>query len=175
MKTSFFLLLYLLLIFCYGCKQEDRNVSELKQFLGSEVYVPENILTNFSRDNKYHLIMYIDTNECMPCHLEKIKLFKYYKNDFEKYQTEIILIAEENDKKSQLLSLLRDMKIDYPLLFSPDHQFLERNRTIRSNSFCRTFVIDNDKKVIWIGNPILSAETIGRYREMMNLLIEVRE
>jgi hypothetical protein len=163
----------LFLFFLLSCRSVSETEKEMKQFLGSKVDLPDELVQRLSAKNDYYLIIYLETEDCIPCSLNNITLLDHYKDDFEKFNTGIALIIKENDDKEQIRDMFVEMKIKYPLFFDKDDYLLKNNPIISTNPLCHTFIIDRDMKVIWIGSPIANAKSIERYRELMFHIIKL--
>jgi hypothetical protein len=101
-----------------------------------------------------------------------VTLLDYYKEDFKRFNTGIVLVIKENDNKEQIKNLFAEMKIKYRLFFDRDDYLLENNPVISANPLCRTFIIDKNMKVIWIGSPVTNTKSIEGYRKMMEILMQ---
>ena len=157
-----------LLLFCLlSCHSVNETEKEMKLFLGSQVNFSDELVQQLSVENDYFLIIYLETEGCVPCSFKNLMLLDHYKDDFEKFNTGVVLIIKDNDNKEQIRTMFIEMKMKYPLFFDKDNRLLENNPIISTNSLCHTFIIDRDMKVIWIGSPIASTKSIKRYRELM--------
>lgn len=166
----------LCLIIFISCNKGHEIKSEIESFLGSTVVMTkdiENKIEEFFPEKKYFLLIYLENKECMPCKLEKVDMLKHYKSDFDKFYTGIALIIQDGDKKDErredVRFLLKEAGMDYPIIFDENDEFIKNNKAI-SNKLCRTFIVDKDKKVIWIGSPIQNEKSMTRYRRIMFLL-----
>lgn len=154
-----------------SCHSVSETEKEIKQFLGSTVVLPDELVQSLSEgQSTYHLVMYLDSADCVPCSLEKITTLNYYKDDFEKFNTDIVLVVEEDENQQFITDFFTEMKIPYSLFFDRDDYLLSHNPIISKNPLCHAFITDKDRKVIWVGYPHANAETLERYKKMMHLL-----
>jgi peroxiredoxin len=146
----------------------------MKRFLGSRVDLPESDVRNLPANNDYFLIIYLEEGECIPCALNKVTLLKQYKNDLDKFNIGVVLITKENENREDVINLFSNMSIEYPLLFDKDDYLFKNNPIISSNTSCRTFIIDKDMKVVFIGSPIENNESVERFRKTMTKLTKTK-
>jgi alkyl hydroperoxide reductase subunit AhpC len=145
-------------------------------FLGSTIDISQIFQQELSMTKMYFFIIYLETNECIPCSLQKVTLLDHYKGDFEKFNTQIILVTRDDEKKKEeIKKIFSDMNIRYPLFFDKDDYFVKQNPIILSTPNCKAFIIDKNNKVIWVGYPIETAQSIERYRKMMSLLLRIKK
>jgi hypothetical protein len=162
----------MLLFGLLSCRHVSEAEKEMKQFSGSKVDLPDGLIQLLSAENDYHLIIYLETEDCVPCSLNNVTLLDHYKDDFKKFNTGVALIIKENDDKEQIRDMFVEMKIKHPLFFDKDDYLLKNNPIIATNPLCHTFIVDRNMKVIRIGSPVANTKSIERYREMMKILHE---
>lgn len=171
MNWKYFILIVILF---FSCKEKRTIDPEIKAFLGSNVVVNSQlgkIVQGELSEKDYILLLYFKIDDCVPCSLDKVNLLKIYESDWEKFKTGILLVIQDNDKKDEILSLMNDLDIQYPVFFDVGNHFKESNRAVQ-HEIAQTFVMDKENKVIWIGSPIKNEQTLIRYRKMMNMLLE---
>ncbi|MDR0743657.1 MAG: hypothetical protein LBF05_04810 [Tannerella sp.] len=89
----YYLLTGLLLLGLYSCRPVSETVTEMKQFLGSKVYLPEELIQQFSgTSSNYHFVIYLEAANCVQCSLSKLTILNQYAEDFEKFNTDIVLV-----------------------------------------------------------------------------------
>lgn len=166
--------LILMIISSISCTNKNNNIDpKIKSFLGSTIIVTNDLnrkIQNYYSDKDYILLLYLATEDCAPCVLEKVKMLNAYSSDFKKFSTGILLIIQDGEKNEEISFIINDLEIDYPVIFDKNNKFIENNKSIQSK-ICQTFIMDKEYKVIWIGSPIQNKETLTRYYKMMNLLI----
>jgi hypothetical protein len=171
MKVNY-LLTGLLLFGFLSCRSVSEAEKEMKRFLGSKVDLPNTLVQQLPVENDFYLIIHLEAEDCIPCSLNKVTLLDYYKEDFKRFNTGIVLIIKEDDNKEQIKNLFAEMKIKHHLYFDRNDYLLENNPIISANPLCRTFIIDKNMKVIWIGSPITNTKSIEGYREMMEIIVQ---
>jgi hypothetical protein len=167
------LIALLLFISLYSCRSTGETEKEIKQFLNSKVDLPDKLVQQLHQTrSNYHLVVYLNAENCVPCSLSKFTTLNHYKDDFEKFNTDMVLIVDESEgkNKEQIEDFFSDMRIRNLLFFDEDNYLLDKNPIISTNHLCRAFIVDTSMKVIWIGYPHANAKSIERYREMMKIL-----
>lgn len=167
--------LILMIILTISCANKNNNINpEVKSFLNSKIIKTNDLdreIKNYYPDKDYILLLYLKTEDCAPCVLEKVNMLNAYISDFEKFKTGVLLMIQEGEKNEEISLIVDDLEIDYPIVFDKDNKFIESNKPIQ-NKICQTFIMDKEYKVIWIGSPIQNKETLTRYYKMMNLLMQ---
>jgi hypothetical protein len=172
MKMNIYYLLTGLLSLCtHSCRPVGETEKEMKQFLGSRVDLPDELVQQLSgASSDYHLVIYLEAADCVPCSLSKLTILNQYAEDFEKFNTDIVLVIDESENKKQIEESFAKIKIQHLLFFDKDGYLLNNNPVISANILCRSFITDTNMKVIWIGYPHANSKSIERYREMMKVL-----
>ncbi|MDR0743815.1 MAG: redoxin domain-containing protein [Tannerella sp.] len=169
----YYLLTGLLLLSLHSCRPVSETEKEMKRFLGSKVDLPEELVQQISgASSNYHLVIYLEAADCVPCSLSKLTILNQYAEDFEKFNTDIVLVIDESENKKQIEESFTGMKIEYLFFFDKDNYLLKNNPIISTNLLCRTFIIDKNMEVIWIGSPIANAKSIEGYRRMMEVIMQ---
>ncbi len=105
MKIHYLLINLLLLIGLSSCHSSSETEKEIKQFLNSKVDLPAELVQQlYNARSNYHLIIYLDAADCVPCSLSKFTILNHYKDDFEKFNTNIVLIVDKSENKKQIES-----------------------------------------------------------------------
>ncbi len=159
-----------ILFLCNACyhKAEDAD-KVLTEFLGSTIRFPgpmEDSLKNYSDKNL--LIIVIDSTDCTSCTLQNVDMLKLYKEKFIEFNTGILIIAQRKDKNVK--SILDNMGIDFPIFYD-DSEFILKNK-LMYNSLLHTFLINREKKVIWVGSPIRTENSWNLFCQMMKKIAE---
>lgn len=153
--------LLLLLFACNG--KNSKSFFLTKQWHNKEIIIPEwNLKAKFlGRDTlcrdyfqkKYKIVMYVDSTECAECRLQLYQWYKYiqeYKNLDYKLSFFIIVHAE-NPKIIDILSRQYDFK--YPI-FHDKGGVMNKLNSFSNNIDLPTFLLNEENKVLVIGNPI---------------------
>ena len=81
----------------FACQiPEKKQDSDIKSFLGSTLYIPQNMENEFNKyinSSEKLFVIIIESKDCHKCALNNINMLKYYDKDFSKYKTNILLIT----------------------------------------------------------------------------------
>lgn len=109
------------------------------------------------------VIYYLDSTQCTPCGLENILLWRKFKKELKKNDLNIIVIS--NDPR--IYPLAKDMGVEYPILLDTENVF--KTKYIRSEDFkLYTFVVDPNKNIIWIGNPLYDSQSWNMFNQFIS-------
>lgn len=164
--------LSLIIIFSlWGCSNNNKKnetAKGLKSLLGTKISLSQDMLANLP-GAKSHLFIYISEEDCVPCFIDKFSMFKVYEEDFKHFDTKLVFVVAGSDEEyiQEMFSEL--LNIDYTL-FPDNGDFKTNNQNLLSNPLCSNFVVNSDKKVIWLGSPIQDEKSYKRFKEMMTLI-----
>lgn len=162
MKTKLLHLSFILLLLfsCNNYPQKQDMIDIVKEWSGKEIKFPStfNMDTYIKSKDKaisdYKIFVYIDSIGCSSCKLQL--------HEWKKFITQLDSIS---DKDIQFIFILhpkdiREIKIqakinkfDYPLFFDKNNEFDKLNK-FPSDISLQTFLLDQNNKVILLGNPI---------------------
>lgn len=160
------LILYTLILVGVGCGEKSQLSKEISLFQKSPVILPErckmmfNVSTgvvsnSVSTGLKY--VIYNDSLGCTSCAINKMYLW----NDFIEYAKPyngrlkyyFIYSPSKKDRKGIEL-ILKKSNFGYPILLDTLNEFAKLNPHLPKNRVLHTFLLDEDNKVILVGNPL---------------------
>lgn len=102
-------------------------------------------------------VIYNDSLDCTSCALNKMYLW----NDFIEYAKPyngrlkyyFIFSPSRKDCKNVEL-ILKEDNLDYPILLDTLNEFVKLNPHLPKNRVLHTFLLDEDNRVILVGNPL---------------------
>lgn len=167
----FYISIILLLSF-YSCQNRSKNIDlSLVKFLGTTLIIPQQMedeYENILHSSKNKLIIIVDPKDCTACALQNINTLKLYREQLSKFNTEVLLFTK-GSSKNEVESVLYDMKIEYPVIYYNNDEFIIKNK-LTDNPLLHTFVINKEKNVIWIGSPIKNQKSWDLFCKMMRKL-----
>jgi len=162
-------LISLLLIFIIGLNscgskspKNDNNKNELLKWYGKEILLPKEmeIRSNLKVikcpdlfSEKYKIIVYVDSNGCVPCRLvlfewrELIKETKRLKID-----VAFLFYISLNNYQIFEQEVLKN-KFEYPVIYDRDDRINQLNHFPKNQQF-HFFLLNSKNKVLLVGNPI---------------------
>lgn len=163
--------IYLLLclsLFCMCSVSERENIVNLtKEWSGKEVLFPKKYVLNVYLEDsvisynkievqQYAILTYIDSIGCMSCKMNLPEWTKFIW-DLDSISNRTIpclfIFNPKNDDKKRMADLLRRTGFSYPVCVDERDSFNLLNKFPKDERF-RTFLLNNENRVIAIGNPI---------------------
>ena len=173
-----FLILFVFVMFC-ACKTNNRDkVEEYKSFVAKYmdqyIYLPDTILpirvatngnTNYlalKNANKFKIITSID-GSCHVC-LEQLE---EWNGIVQECDSTVIFLCFLNAFDNMTMEMLLEKKsYNFPLIFDYEHSFLKENN-ISIHQEIKTFLLDNNNKVLLVGSPIENPKMWDLYKKRM--------
>lgn len=190
MKTLNLIILVLFPIF-FSCKNEQKEearhiVQLVNEWQGKEIKFPDNLF--FARyltdtissqipQSEYKVLVYVDSTGCMSCklQLDKWKEFIEYIDSITQKEVSFLFFFHSKEIK-KIHYLLKREKFNQPVCIDIDDRLNKLNR-FPINTNYKTFLLDKNNKVIYIGNPInnINIRNIYINKILKNKKIETRQ
>ena len=172
------LIVILLFLFCPSCKNTSSAKHTLEQWINKEIIFPATLkATYYGRDtvatnylNKKHkIVIHVDSSGCSEC---KLGLYKWQKfmNEYEQYENklEFIFVAHVVNFR-QMAIICRQNKFKHILYYDIKGEMNKINNFIENPIF-RCFLVDENNKIILIGNPFYNKEIMKIYKEKLDAI-----
>ena len=157
-----------------GCRQKSSAEQEAMRFLGSTVEVGDGLMQAMETGlvgREYILVIYLPTEECVPCKMEHVRLLRHYQSDLERFGTGVAVVIQDTAREREIRDMFERERLDYSLVCDRDDELIGLNPTI-ANPLCHTFIMDRGGRVVWIGSPVLNEQSLERYRKAMEALLQ---
>ena len=179
--AGYFLLPAICSLIC-ACNSQKKELQEKVEKLQSmEINIPYEQMVCWTSDSimekspwnkaKLKLIHYVDSNMCSTCYLANnvknsfvLRMESLSNNDF----YNIFIVSPNNKRRKTLEMDFQDKLIPQTIFVDTSNVFIAANPNIPSESIYHTFLLDENNKVILVGNPVLNKE-VG---EMMLSIVE---
>lgn len=173
------LLLCLLFLFSlWGCRQKSINdiLEQMEKYpvqmsLDQMICVtPDSVVKQSHDTNGLKMVVFADTTDCSLCYIDHLKQWNDLLSLETKYQNlsfYFMVEARKNEGKS-LSNLLHDCGLFHTAYIDTSHVFLRENPHVDVPSAFHTFLLDEDNRVILVGNPLTNPN-------IEKLLIEILE
>ncbi len=173
--------IFLMLISLFACNKKNDRQAEAEQivteWVGKTIQFPDNVsFSIYERDtllsgfysSPYKILLYVDSTGCTSC---KLKLYEWQK-----------LIAEADTalagklsfvfcfqpkNKDELLFLFKRDRFNYPVVVDETNRINQLNGFPQKAEF-QCFLLDNDNKVISVGNPTLNPKVWDLYKQIVS-------
>lgn len=152
-----------LIYFCTSCSLSYKEHTQeiYHKMISKKIYLPDiepysigNINENFKFHNRYKIVMYVDSNGCIGCKLQ-LPVWNNLISEMDsltKNRVDVIIYTYPRNKEEMQFILRRD-KFNHPIYLDMEDIFNKTNNLPDDNRF-RCFLLDEDNRVILIGNPI---------------------
>ncbi len=168
-----------IMILFVGCNNPQEQIMDnISRMRNMRVIVPyEKLLLykghytccDYSISDSFTLIAYIDSNECSPCYLGRIQqwepLIDTLRNKYHSIRTTIIF-APPKVTQQYFFEKLKYTKFKYPIYIDTCGIFSEANKSLPTDKMYHTFLLDESRQVILVGNPFINSR-------IKNLLLEI--
>lgn len=155
----------LILFFLSSCGNQKKGNIEalLKEWSGKEILFPKNSTftvkgtdtVDFSISGKFKIFTYVDTVGCVSCKLQlgKWKEFMEEMNSLKQDSVRFLFFFSPA-KRREFLGTLRSENFAYPVCIDDKNRLNELNHFPSNDVAFHTFLLDENNKVLAIGNPI---------------------
>lgn len=163
-----------------GCKESEteRITNLVKSWQGRTMYFPPDAeLLSFNGDSTYKygikrtdyaVVTYVDSLGCMSCKLQLPEWEKLMVTvDSISGGTVPFLFFFHPSNKKELVSLLKRVRFTYPVCID-EADSLNKLNHFPSDMMFQTFLIDKDRKVIGIGNPVHNPRVKQLYLDIIS-------
>ena len=169
---------FMLLFTICSCKESDRGriLQLVKEWKNKEIVFPENIVyTIYGKDTidyvttktSYTIVSYIDSVGCTSCRLQLFRWREYIteQDSLSLGNVTYKFIFHPKDIK-ELSSLLRKDNFDFPVWIDNEDSFNGMNELPSEHAF-HTFLLDDENRVVVIGDPIQNPKIKELYQRMI--------
>lgn len=167
--TSIFWILVIMLLFM-SCHNKDRKIkNDLINLQQAPICIPINkmdcifnkckestLLVNENNDN-LKLIIYADSIVCSSCRIKTMYKWDAFLSKLKKFPNKVkvfFIFAPSHDKINQFKITARTLPRNYPIYTDTANVFLRLNPHIPEDPTLHTFLLDENNKVILVGNPL---------------------
>ena len=172
---------------CYiitACNSHKEDIQKtLEKMQSSTISIPYERMECWTSDSiledrpwnkaKLKLVHYVDSATCSTCYLQKIAIYGLLfsmeaqsNNDF----YNVFIINPNIIAKKKLISDFSGKLIPQTIFVDSSNVFMESNPNLPSESMYHTFLLDENNKVILVGNPMLNKQI----EDMMLSIVEER-
>lgn len=165
-------ILYIATFFLFfSCQKKTKNEIQkvLTNSIGKEIVFPENIINDsvFPKRSDYKIIFYVDSIGCFSCKLD-FRKWRDLITDFDQIKDKRVdfLFILQTSKTEKLEYLMKWDEFDYPIYFDEHNSFYTLNK-LPGNAIFHTFLLDNENKIIAMGDPVSNLEIKKLYLKII--------
>ncbi len=175
-KKPIFLLLFIGFLWLGACSnkpEEPRRI--LLNLVGTEITFPDSLIFTIHSTPvnvegafcDYKLLVYIDSEGCTPCRL-KLKQWNKILNELQAYKDIEIqfLFIIESKVDSVVFDIVQQTNFPHPICIDKQ-QYFSLNNSLPKGSEYHTLLLDEDNKVIAVGNPLMNPRIKALYKEII--------
>jgi hypothetical protein len=185
MKNKMVVLLSILLVLVYACKEKNNALKEVQQVVsewtGKEIRFPDNFQCIMSvKDTlssvcqslmsaEYKILLYVDSTGCSNCRL-KLNSWRHLIEEadslFIKDKLSFLFFFQPKNRKEMTYLFVRD-NFNYPAFIDENNIINQLNRFPEKMEY-QCFFLDKENKVMMIGNPTLNLKIWELYKQTIS-------
>jgi peroxiredoxin len=112
-------------------------------------------IEQYMQQQKYTVVIYIDSSSCTPCSLNHLTLWKKHREELAQNETGILLVIHNSDEQA-VINTLQSVLVAFHFITDGGRKFKANNIEVFYAAQDNTFVMDRDRNVIFAGSPIAS-------------------
>jgi len=163
MKKLLYIFLFVFICGACGNREKDDLVKLVQIWKNRVIIFPNNLVymrqgmdtvNRLNISNKYKILTYIDSVGCLSCKLQLLEWKKFIKQVRRQFSDSVcFLFFASPTQKTALLHELNIAQFEYPICID-EKDSLEILNGFPVNQAFQTFLLDEENRVVAIGNPI---------------------
>lgn len=162
-------LLLLLPFLVGGCQNRNKisfPQSAIVEFIGKEMYIPDNLNNKFSNVEK-KILIYVGKEGCTECQLS-LPQWKHKIRELRKIDKQVGIFFIVNTIDSvEVKSFFEKESLEAFLYFDKKNTFFVMNKIPKENNL-HTFLLDNANRIVLMGSPINNEKMWNLYKEVFS-------
>ena len=172
MKLSSILFCFLVVfVFSFCSHSEEKS---FRDFFLSGIKMPYDEFVKIqgndvNRDNMIHIVKYYDDHLCTKCMLSKLIIDekKTFLKDNQNINYLYIFSANRKDFEKELIQINNKSKICGQIYIDTSNVFIKHNPSISESMLYHTFVINNEGKVLMVGDPFENEKMEALFKKVI--------
>lgn len=175
-KIAIYFVLSVALTSLASCSSKDKKQREVvAEWQGKDFIFPDvmrDVLTGDTintDDADFTIVTYIDSAGCTSCAM-KLPLWKFFLNSLDSICQDVdynsIIVVNSRDEK-ELSYLIQSESYEYPVVCDAEDSLNKMNK-LPENTMFRTFLLDRNKRVLAIGNPVFNPGIAELYKSIIS-------
>lgn len=158
--------------------RKTNNVNEIiSELIGQTIVLSDTAIVkdtipvsvdSILKQNQYKIISYVDTSYCYSCRLQLKKWKEYISEVSDKKKSVVMLLVFNSSLKHEAENLLGMVDWNMPIFFDKKGYF-KKTYNIPDEFALQTFLLDNNNKVIAVGNPVYNPNIKELYNKKMKI------
>jgi hypothetical protein len=169
----------------FSCGNKNRKETEkvVTEWIGKEIKFPENLQCNIlGKDTvsylcvdllkkQYKILLYVDSTGCSACRLKLFEWKQLIKESDSVFHGQVgFLFFFQPKDKMEAGFIFQQADFDYPLFIDVDNTIDQLNHFPKQQIY-QCFLLDENNKVLTIGNPVLNPKIWNMYKSEININI----
>ncbi|MBE8722326.1 hypothetical protein [Sphingobacterium pedocola] len=168
----------MLWICAVGCQDSKKATAEklVREWMGKEILFPDGLPCSYMgtdticpeyADVPYKVLVYTDSVGCTSCKLN-LNLWKHYMEEIDSLATDQVrfLFYFQPKSRKDLAHVLKRERLSHPVIMD-DQGALKRINSFPEGMEYQCFLLDQDNKVVSIGNPTLNPKIWEVYKQVI--------
>ena len=174
-----FLLIFSFVCSCKSDKQREGAAKIVNEWIGKEILFPENFscyvsgkdtlseLCSEQFQKEYKILLYVDSTGCSDCRLRLLEWKQLMVETDSLFSGKVgfLLYFQPKDVK-EMSNLFTRNRFDYPVFMDTKGAINSLNRFPQTVQY-QCFLLDNNNKVLMIGNPVSNPRIWELYKEQI--------
>lgn len=174
----------LLIVFLFwllvGCGRESRSIKEIRMMVGKTITF-EGDYSYFDKSDSYsqlydkpiRIVTYIDNEACAECALKPLIVFDTIVSRVSKSADSIEVVAIMHGINIAIYQTeLQNLNVNSVICVDSSHTFLKRNKLDKTLYRNRTFIIDANNRIVFVGDPVFNPLLQKSYEKILGLLVK---
>ena len=172
------------LLICFaGCNNEQKKVeNNLKRMTSQHISLGLNEMQcrrmPISRkSSSYKMVVYIDSTECTPCSLNKLRFWNPLINLAKRENIKIDYIFIVAPKPSEMDDINLELSVtdlQSSIYLDTAYVFRKRNSSIPNENKYHSFLLDKNDNICFVGNPIDNEKLMMVYKKAIGLKQQIK-
>lgn len=137
-----------------------------------EYAIHDSIYTGSKITGNYKILTYFSPLLCTSCNLDRLIEWDLLKEEFPEIPFIYILSYNSEEDEEDIKSTLHEIQFLQKVFLDKGNHFHEQNSYLDSNPLFHTFMIDQDNKIILVGDPTTNDNVLQLYKRQLSLTEE---
>ncbi len=125
-------------------------------------------------DNQKTLVVYLDSTICGVCESKKLHQWQTTLSSIDSLSNcnpfnVLFIFSPSEGQLTSLKVMLKNVEIDYPIIIDEKHIFSSQNKHIPHNSLLHTFLLNEEKRVILVGDILYNANVRNLFLDRIRI------
>lgn len=165
----------ILLIKAFSANHNRALKKQFEDFISMPIHIPYDklekrvcykFMDNYN-GKSIRLVFYMDSVRCMDCHITKILSYAKFNRDICKDVSFVYLFPIKVNRMEALYRKLCDQRVEGEVYFDTCNAFRDANPMFPSNEVFHIFALDENNKVLFVGDPISKSKNGEIFRKIV--------